>query len=240
MCKVEYLRKCLVIREKEKITLVLGDLHLGYEKLMQIGGVNLEEKRFREIIKEIKKIFEIIGKKCDNIIILGDLKNEFSKLGFEEREKILRFFDFLKEKTKENGKILVIRGNHDNYLKGLTLKKQINTKVTYFWEGNFFVHGDQEIKEMWGPKVKRIFIGHLHPSISLEDGVKREVFKCFLEGEERGKKIVVLPSFTEVGEGKDVREIKEEKVLGLNWKKFRVIVVGDDKNYDFGEIKDLR
>lgn len=237
---IEYGKKFLLLSQgdKEKKTLVVGDLHIGYEEEMNLGGIDLGERRFKKMLEEFKEIFEKVGKRVEKVVLLGDLKHDFSKLGVEEKEKIISFFDFL-EKNFEKAEIVVIRGNHDNYLLSLTSKKRIMVEKNYFFRGDLFIHGDYETREMWQSNVKRIFMGHLHPSIRLNDGIKKEVFKCFLEGEVKGKKVVVLPSFAEIGEGIDVREIAEEKVLGINWGNFKVLVVGEEKIYDFGRIKEI-
>ncbi len=89
-------------------------------------------------------------------------------------------------------------------------------------------------------RSKIIIIGNEHPSISLRDGVKSELYKCFLVGRWKGKKLIVMPSFLPIIEGTDVRK---EKVLSPYLKQslggFDVFIIGD-KVYRFGKLKGLK
>ena len=86
-----------------------------------------------------------------------------------------------------------------------------------------------------------MIIGHEHPAILIREGVKSEIYKCFLKGEWRNKMLIVMPSFFSVFEGSDIRK---EKLLSpyLNGKIIRdsnVYVVGNEI-YDFGKLKNIR
>ena len=52
--------------------------------------------------------------------------------------------------------------------------------------------------------IKTIIIGHEHPAVSIHEGVRTELFKCFLKGKFRGRILIVQPSFNLVTEGTDV------------------------------------
>ncbi|MEK6928440.1 MAG: metallophosphoesterase [Nanoarchaeota archaeon] len=233
MVKINYIGKCVLIDGGKERILVVGDLHFGYAERLKIGGVEIEEKRFLEMIEEFDEIFLKVGRGISKIVLLGDLKHGFSELSINEREELGRFFDYLGGKC---GEIVVIRGNHDNYLLNITKRRGLEIKESYFGEGCFFMHGDQEIKEMLGEKVGVVIMAHLHPIVELRGGVKSEKYKCFLEGNYKGKKIIILPSFADVGGGLDVREIIRKKIFGFNWKKFNVLAIGEKSVLDFGEL----
>jgi len=76
-------------------------------------------------------------------------------------------------------------------------------------------------------------------------GVKREVYKCFLEGKSQGKNFIVLPSFLGMVEGTPVNTYFEnysESLAIISKKdimKFEIFVVGENEVLDFGEIRNL-
>lgn len=239
---IRYRRKCLLIEEGEgrnkERALVVGDIHLG--AIGKIGGVNVERQRYYEMIKELDNVFDGIGK-VDKIILLGDLKDKFSGLEEEERYNIVNLFDYLEEKCKE---IVVIRGNHDNYLLNILKYRGMGSYIFYIWKEYCFLHGDKDFAEIYDKEIKYWVMGHLHPAVSLREGTKTERYKCFLEGEFKMKKIIILPSFSEIGEGVDVLEVWGRSENNLAWNfdlgKFRVKIIGEKLEVlDFGKVSVL-
>ena len=246
--KIRYLSKCLLIEDVKEKVLVIGDLHIG-ESGGRIEGIDIKERRFDEMIEELNIIFRIINIKAegkrkivDKIILLGDLKHDFSSLSWEERNGLVNLFDYLDDKCEE---IIIIRGNHDNYLLNLTSKRRIKIYDNYVWKGFCFLHGNRDFKEIYRNEIKCWVMGHLHPAIVLREGIKSEKYKCFLEGSFKNKKIIVLPSFS-ISEGIDVLELLEKRKNNLAWdfdlKKFTVKIVDSDKMevVDFGKLKKIK
>ena len=71
---------------EEKI-LVLGDLHIGYEEYLNEQGVFLPRLQFKEIMKDLEKVFKITGR-VNEIIVLGDLKHEFGSISCQEWKEV--------------------------------------------------------------------------------------------------------------------------------------------------------
>ena len=59
--KYEFIDKSLFF-PKQGI-LVIGDLHLGYDFMLQQSGVLIPERQVEEVIEELKKIFKTIESK---------------------------------------------------------------------------------------------------------------------------------------------------------------------------------
>src|SRR3989338_7897114 len=112
---IKYVGKCIVVEEGGGKILVVGDLHIGYEHSLHLGGIDLGRRREEEVVKELEEIFLKIGK-VDKVVLLGDLKHDFSRLNDDERNILARIFDYLLKK----GELIVVRGNHDNYLIGIS------------------------------------------------------------------------------------------------------------------------
>ena len=239
--KYEFIDKTLFFPEKG--ILVIGDLHLGYDYMLRQSGVLIPERQVKDMISDLKKIFKKIEnekRKINKIIFLGDITHAFG-FEFQERDEFFEVMDFLKKEIPEEN-IILIKGNHDtmDYSYG-------NMKDYYIDEDLAFLHGHKSFPEIFDEKIKIIVSGHLHPSIILEEkpGVKREAYKCFLDGKYKSKTFIVLPSFFGFTEGTPVNDYKEyyiESFSIIPEKEIlnaRVHVIGKDKIYDFGKVRDL-
>lgn len=237
----EFIDKALFFPEKE--ILVVGDLHIGYEYQIQQSGVLVPEHQIKEMIEELKKIFEKIKEEKKNmkkIIFLGDIKHSFS-YEWKEKNYFNEVLDFLKKNFKEKD-IILIHGNHD------TIDYSFGKMKKYYIEEDIaFLHGHELFMEILDKKIKTIVMGHLHPSVVIaeEHGVKKEKYKCFLIGKFKGKEVIILPSFLGTIEGTTINDYNEsyEDYFSIipkkNLMKFNVHAVGDDKVYDFGKISSL-
>lgn len=224
--------------------LAVGDLHLGYDYMIQQSGVLIPERQVEEIIIELKEIFNKIKhkkQKLRKIIFIGDIKHSFA-YEWKEKNYFNKVMDFLKENFDEEN-IILIKGNHDTI--DYTLNKRL---INYYIEEDIaFSHGDKIFPEVFDKKIKTIIMGHIHPSIILSDkqGIKKERFKCFLVGKFMGKKIIILPSFLSTIEGSPINDYDEEyeNSFSIISKKdlinFDVYVIGQEKIYGFKKIKNL-
>lgn len=227
---ISYLGKSLLIEEKGEKILAIGDLHLGYEENLNKSGVLISRKMFEEMIGDFESIFLKSGR-VDKIILLGDVKHDFGGILRQEWDDVLKLIDYLKKWLREKGEIIIVRGNHDNYLKKITFKSGVSVE-DYFIFGKFcFLHGDRDFEGIWEKEIKYWIIGHAHPAVKLSDSVKIESYKCFLVGRHKDKEVIIAPSFFEYFAGSDPRERDYE--MGLAWKfnlkKFRVLIVGEDE-----------
>jgi uncharacterized protein len=239
--KIRFLEDSLLISNK---ILVFSDLHLGYEESLKEFG-HLFGFSFKEVIEKMIRISDLLdrlGVKLEKIIILGDLKHEFSNnLNSEWRESLM-FLDFIKKKCKE---VIIVKGNHDNYLVNILEKRKIKIYDKYVYRNIGFLHGDKEDEEVL--KCRTIVLGHLHPAITLSDEYKREKYKCFLVGRLNRQAVYILPSFSPVSIGYELLEkriksgIKKDFRFIINDKglsDFEVIIYNnkDNKEYNFGKL----
>ena len=293
MKEYEFIGKCVYLRKEN--ALVISDLHIGYEESLNIA---MPRGQYQEIIKELNEIFTFLREKkkeVREIIILGDLKHEFSRNINQEWNEIRKFFSFLRDEIGKRGKIILVRGNHDNFIESISSKYDVSVVNYYIENGNAFIHGDKQMlvgKNVNGgdsannsgnkkefvhsdnhsikggqrisanrgrgedlanknkedlinnKNIKRVFLGHFHPAIRLEEGVKSEIYKCFLKGEWKGKEIIILPSFFPLIEGVDVaKEALEESNLAYKFdlRNFEVFVpVSVGEVLGFGRVRDVR
>jgi len=214
---------------KENI-LVLADMHIGYEEALNKQGVLIPRFQFKEIIQRLEKMFR--SKRFSKIIINGDIKHEFGTISEQEWRHTLRLLDFLNGYCDE---VVLVKGNHDTILGPIADKRNVKVLDHLVIGDKLVIHGDKIFsKEFKG--IKTVIIGHEHPAVSIKDGPRVELFKCFLKGKWKRKNLVVMPSFNLVTEGTDVmKERLLSPFLKQDLSKFEVYVVSD-KVYDFGRL----
>ncbi|MFH1234040.1 MAG: metallophosphoesterase [Candidatus Diapherotrites archaeon] len=222
--------------EKEKI-LAITDLHLGYEEMLNAQGVFLPRTNFEKIRTALTEMLKELPK-LDIIVILGDLKNEFGFISRQEWTEVIEMLQFLQKHCK---KIVLIKGNHDKILgplvkwEGLKIQEEFYITKT----GVLFLHGDKIPKSENFRKAKTVVIGHEHPAVSLREGIKSEMFKCFLNGKFKGKNLVVLPSIDMASVGTNVLTQKLlSPFLQQDLGKFECWLV-EDRAYYFGKLNAL-
>jgi len=224
--------------------LVIGDLHLGYEYSLRQSGVLIPERQIKEIIEDLEKILSEIKIRKMNlkkIVFIGDIKHSFG-FEFEERDYFREVMKFLEKHIKEKNMIF-IKGNHDT----VDYSKKKNMKDFYVWKNIAFAHGHMNFNGIFDKKIKTIVLGHIHPSIILSDrqNIKKEKYKCFLIGKFKSRDIIILPSFLNAVEGANVCDYVHsyENNFSIIPKKelmnFKVFIIGDDKIYEFGKVKNL-
>ncbi|MCD6171909.1 MAG: metallophosphoesterase [Thermoplasmata archaeon] len=208
---------------------VISDLHIGYEGVLQSQGVMMPKYQKKILIKRIEKIIEKFNPNL--LIINGDFKHEFGKNLRQEWNETKEILKFIAERTNA----ILIRGNHDNFLK--TIASKMNVKLLDFYEiGDIKIfHGH---KDMEG---KRKIIGHEHPSIGLRDKIGAIIkLPCFMVN----KNIVVLPALSPLATGVDVSSADRNDYLSPvlrkeNIDEFEIYAIADELLY-FSTIKKLK
>jgi len=200
-------------------SLVIADIHLGFESAISESGVYVPRKQLTKIIEILDELIEIT--KPARVIINGDLKHGFSRLLRQEREEIVKLIDFLR--SKGVSEVIVVRGNHDNYVSLVLRDLGVNLVDKLIIDEIMITHGH----EFFDPRkydVKTIIIGHEHPSISLRDelGIPYK-FQCFLKGKLiTNHEIIVLAHMSIYASGNSVT-LDREAYLSPIVKKYGLI-----------------
>ncbi len=204
-------------------TLVIADLHLGYEVSMAREGFYLP-RVFHEVVGKLKGILE--RERPKRLVIDGDLKHSFVP-EWREREELKAFVEEVSPLVNE---LVLVRGNHDV---GTLWLRELGVEVVDELEvgGWKLVHGHKLVEG------ERFIIGHEHPAIRLRDEVGALVkVPAFLVGRE----LIVLPAFSPWAYGNDVlREIVSPFLRAYDISKARVLVPLEDELLDFGELGKL-
>ncbi|MGB9959603.1 MAG: metallophosphoesterase [Candidatus Bathyarchaeales archaeon] len=152
-----------LIKTKETKTLVITDLHIGWEIALSEKGIHVPTQA-PKLLQKLKALIKTY--KPEKLLILGDVKHTVATAELSEWQDIPDFFNELKNHVKE---IQIIRGNHDGNLEPLLPGniKLLPSAGTAIGEVGFF-HGHR-----W-PSItllncKTLVMGHVHPVIALRD-----------------------------------------------------------------------
>ncbi len=219
-----------------KDTLIISDVHIGYEDMLQRRGILIPKFQLQDTIKRLGAILK--ETKPKTVVINGDLKHEFGRISGQEWRDTLKLLDMILQHTK---KVVIVKGNHDPSLGPIARKRSIDIVKDYTIGDILITHGDAEPELGKERKhIKTIIMGHEHPAILIRDKVRRERFKCFLVGKYKGRILIAQPSFFLLTEGSDVlKERLLSPLLQRDLGEFEVYIV-EDKIYPFGKLKRLR
>lgn len=215
-------------------TLVLSDLHLGYEEELRRKGVYIPTGEFARIEKLLEHLVTTLKPKT--IVLNGDIKHAFGTINSKEWKHTKTILERLQTKAK----LILIQGNHDPVLAPVAQAAGLSVEP-YHIEGEYlFVHGDAipETKLLKG--ITTIIIGHEHPAVHLHNGVRGETYKCFLALTYKDRNLLVLPSTFGLTQGTDVLANEPRNPLLKNIADARVFVVEDEQVLAFGTVKELR
>ena len=171
--------------------LIIADLHLGMSELFIEKGSFLPRFVEKEILKELKEL-----KKEDNVKILiinGDIKHDFGK----KKEEFLSLARFLKELKEIFEEVIIIQGNHDNYIKNIALKLKIKVvKRVNLGDKIIITHGNIYFKDFEEDKI--FIIANEHPFLKLSNyNLEIPIFLM-------NKKLIVIPAFNKFLKGNNV------------------------------------
>ena len=217
-------------------TLIISDLHIGYEQALNREGIMVPRFQYKKILERLQEIIKSFD--IGRIVVNGDIKHEFGRITRQEWDEALDFILFLKNNFDD---IVLLKGNHDNFTKFIADKTNLKVYETYSIGDYIIMHGDKIPDGLMNRDESTIIIGHEHPCIGIRNGERFEKIKCYLKGSYKAKNLIIMPSFNFVSEGSD---ILHEKSLSPFLKKrsideFEVYGVENFEVLDFGRIKDI-
>ncbi len=204
----------------DKKILVISDIHIGLESELGSAGVRIHKQieKFQEILY---KLIELTDAKT--LVILGDVKHKVPGATMQELRDIPKFLQNLSSKVK----VIITKGNHDDYLETM-----VPTGVKIYGSKGFkigkygFFHGHAKPGKTL-LKCDQLFIGHLQPSVEFRDGfgyatrqqvwlkgkLNPDVVKKLYKTKSTGKmNIIIVPSFNSMIGSMNV--ISTEDLLG--------------------------
>ena len=207
-------------------TAVIADLHLGFENAMREAGVAFPRVQIAEIKATLEKLFE---RGIRKLAVAGDLKHEFSRNLPCEWKDVEEFVEFVDAHGVE---LVVVRGNHDNYLAAILKKYGMDVFEKLEIGDLLVVHGHKNF-DLSRPVV----MGHEHPAVKLRVRGGIYSYPCFL----KLKNVLVLPPFSPLVSGSDVLSLNaflSPALKSLSVKEAEVYAVYGGVFY-LGRVEDL-
>jgi putative SbcD/Mre11-related phosphoesterase len=152
-----------LIKRRKTRTLVIADLHIGWEIALSQRGIHVPTQTLK-LLQKLKNL--VLTYKPEKLLILGDVKHTVATAKIGEWHDIPNFFDELKRQTKE---IQIIRGNHDGNLEPLlpeNIKVLLATGAIVGEVGLFHGHRWPSPALL---ECKTLMMGHVHPVVALRD-----------------------------------------------------------------------
>lgn len=233
---VAYIRKYRI--------LILADVHIGFEEDVSLRGGYLPRFQLKNALRILEEAFSSVS--VESVVFAGDIKHLFNTLGRLEKTELLELLTYVR---KHVNNIVVVRGNHDNFLS--IMKRWVDFELVdkYMVTPYIVIHGHRDLGEELGSQSwEYMIMGHEHPSIALRDpvGIVGK-FSCFLVGDMAmaNRKVIVLPAVGAYQTGSKV-SLSRETYLSPILKEYvhietlKPIVVGSDIGLvEFPALKNL-
>jgi len=209
--------RALLLEDGER-TLVLADLHIGIEAEYREGGVTLPSQT-PSLIERVRSLVGSVGP--DSIVLLGDVKNTIGGVARQEVEEVPVFL----KAVADMAPVHIIPGNHDGSLSrtvpgwgGYDRLIAIRPARGVVLDGVGLFHGHTYPS----PEVAAcpvLVIGHQHPAVAFRDDLGTLMTEaCWVRAplrEDRfrerfggppapGAEVIVMPAFSEYGQGSPV------------------------------------
>jgi len=222
--------------------LVLADAHLGFEEDMARSGFFIPRAQLLKAINYVEKALGYIGE-VSRVVIDGDLKHAFDRLLRQEKLEVKQFLDYL-TKERRVKEVVVVRGNHDNFLPIVLKEYGVNLvdSIEYSVAGLkiLLTHGHKELDL----SHDAVIIGHEHPSINLVDSLGLLIkVPCYLKmPTDTEATILVLPAIGAYQAGNSISLVRENYLSPIV-RKYAVIEDGvpiailDDQLIELPEAK---
>ncbi len=224
-------------------TLVISDPHIGYEASMRAEGVAIPDFQMDEIMSNLERTLEHFSPQT--LVINGDIKHEFGRNLGQEWDEVMRLVQLTNDKGVE---LKLVRGNHDNFLKTIIGRMDIELADYYLIGKILITHGHKKIEpadidnsDGGSPEGRMRIFGHEHPVLRLRDEIgARITMPCFLYDE--SNKFIILPAFSPLASGTNViaptRNFMIEELRSMDISGARIFAIGEGELFDFGLVGD--
>ena len=214
-------------------TIVIADLHLGYEGVLRMDGVAMPRYQDRVIRRRLQRILERYDPR--QVVINGDFKHNFSRNLRQEWREVGEMLSFLSAERD----VHLVRGNHDNFLKTIAARHDVPMTWHHTLHDVTIIHGHRTEDV---PLDGRLLLAHEHPFIKLRDEVGATLsMPCYLHTDD----VAVMPAFSPIVAGTDVSDASPRDYLSpllhsVAVDRFHVTAVSDVGLLDFATIADLK
>lgn len=173
--------------------LLIADLHVGYEAVLEGDGFAIPRCQTDDMLRRIETAMERFDPAV--VVVNGDFKHSFNRNLRDEWNDVDRVVEFI----TRSAKITLLRGNHDNYLAAILVKRGMQLKDSTMLDDIRVEHGHRTGEPWSGGMI----FGHEHPTIRLHESTGASVkMPCFLYDRDHDR--LVLPAFSSLAPGYDI------------------------------------
>lgn len=179
-------------------TLLVADVHLGKVETFRLHGIPVPGAHLEEDLGRLDALLVATGAR--RLVVLGDLVHGRHGVTAALVETVAAW------RRARPVSMVLVRGNHDRHLPSLPEPWGIEEVEGPLRDGPFaFVH---EPKAAEGAYT---WAGHLHPGVTIGEGVDRMCLPCF----HLGARVGVLPAFGTFTGSVPVRPAPRDRVYAL-------------------------
>ncbi len=156
--------KPALLLEGEQRSLVVTDIHIGFESTMTTNEIHVNSTT-DETITELSDI--ISAHRPDMVVLLGDIKSSVTHITEFEWREVPKFLSAISEMCD----VVIVPGNHDTGIDRLIPREVTMISTTgMVLENVLLTHGHAMPQDSLG-YVDKIVMGHLHPVFFQENSV---------------------------------------------------------------------
>jgi uncharacterized protein len=138
------------------VTLVVADLHIGFEEKFRSSGINIESN-VEKLASDLETLID--QNKASNLVIAGDVKSGIDRILQSEWENVPKLLGRLARKAK----ITIVPGNHDGGIQNLVPDSVEVADINGIVVGDtLIIHGHTRPLSKF-KDCARILMGHIHP-----------------------------------------------------------------------------
>nr|AGF93360.1 metallophosphoesterase [uncultured organism] len=186
-------------------TLIIADLHIGYERELEKKGVHLPSQTEKMVDNVIRKLEE---NEFNKLIIVGDLKHNIPQATWQEYKEIPKAMEQWLRIVDE---IHILKGNHDgNISKYVPSEVHIHDSSGSVIDGIGYFHGhanpSKEVVESG-----MVIIAHNHPTVTLVDSLdNKQKEQCWVRFNYRKDDLegrgIIIPHYNPLLGGVSINE----------------------------------
>lgn len=203
-------------------TLVVSDLHIGFEEKFKSSGINIESNT-EGMTTELETLIEKY--RAHDIVIAGDVKSGIDRIMQSEWENVPKLLSRLSKKCH----VIIVPGNHDGGLQNLIPDSVELADINGIAiEDTLIIHGHTRPLAKFS-NCNRIIMGHVHPIYQKRGSPlsgaplwvfarlnKKSLFQDVITDDDNSLvEVIVIPSFNRdlTVSGYGVEELNAERRL---------------------------
>ncbi len=208
------------VQIEELNSTIIADVHIGYEEELARSGIFLPRSQLDTILSKIDELYNL--SKTKRFIVNGDVKHSFARPSKRVSKEISIFLSALMSYYSD---VIIVKGNHDNYITNIAKKHNIEVMDYFTEKGILIIHGHKDPGKEFLQQYEYVLIGHEHPSIGIRDeiGHLHKFISILYTPTIINNIIVVLPPFSSLSSGTIISTRSRSSLLSPILKNYGIL-----------------